>query len=184
MEPPPSAECNHPDSLRHTLTICSARLPPELLRDEVPVHDERSSTRHKLQGWRKSDVFLHKSWAQFEAETPYISGNRYFYPPSLFKAQDDNSSCKTECRFGFVVWCLLPAQCPHDWLANGRSCYSVRRSGLIWSDAQHRCGGLTTGGHLADLTTPEDLLFVSSHLLTEDNLLLLWTGLNDQQVFF
>lgn len=105
-----------------------------------------------------------------------------FYPPSLFEPRDDNLSCRTERRFGFVVWCLLLAQCPHDWLANGRSCYSVRRSALSWRDAQRSCTGLTARGHLADLKTPEDLLFVSSHLLTEDNLLLLWTGLNDQQV--
>ncbi|XP_056272982.1 phosphatidylinositol phosphatase PTPRQ [Pseudoliparis swirei] len=72
------------------------------------------------------------------------------------------------------------AQCPSDWLANGRSCYSVRRTGLTWSDAQHICGGLAAGSHLADLKTVEDLLFISYHLLSL-NLLLLWTGLNDHQ---
>ncbi|XP_017261076.1 phosphatidylinositol phosphatase PTPRQ [Kryptolebias marmoratus] len=76
---------------------------------------------------------------------------------------------------------LVTAQCPHGWWADGRSCYSVRRSGRSWSDAQTRCSDLTAGGHLAALKTPEDLLFVSSHLLTDDDLLLLWTGLNDQQ---
>lgn len=74
------------------------------------------------------------------------------------------------------------AQCPHDWSANGRSCYSVRRAGLTWSDAQHSCRDLAAGSHLADLKTLEDLLFISSHLLKHNNLLLLWTGLNDQQV--
>uniref|UniRef100_A0A3Q3AT54 C-type lectin domain-containing protein n=1 Tax=Kryptolebias marmoratus TaxID=37003 RepID=A0A3Q3AT54_KRYMA len=74
--------------------------------------------------------------------------------------------------------------CPHGWWADGRSCYSVRRSGRSWSDAQTRCSDLTAGGHLAALKTPEDLLFVSSHLLTDDDLLLLWTGLNDQQVVY
>ncbi|XP_031716794.1 phosphatidylinositol phosphatase PTPRQ [Anarrhichthys ocellatus] len=72
------------------------------------------------------------------------------------------------------------AQCPPGWLANGRSCYTVRRTGLTWTDAQHSCGGLAAGSHLADLKTVEDLLFKSSHLLSH-NLLLLWTGLNDQQ---
>ncbi|XP_041854149.1 phosphatidylinositol phosphatase PTPRQ [Melanotaenia boesemani] len=76
---------------------------------------------------------------------------------------------------------LETAQCPQGWLANERSCYSVRRSGLNWSDAQHSCTDLVAGSHLVNLKTPEDLLFVSSYLLADDNLLLLWTGLNDQQ---
>ncbi|XP_037623294.1 phosphatidylinositol phosphatase PTPRQ isoform X2 [Sebastes umbrosus] len=73
------------------------------------------------------------------------------------------------------------AQCPPDWLADGRSCYTVRATGLTWSDAQHSCRGLAAGSHLADFKTVEDLLFISSHLLSHNNLLLLWTGLNDQQ---
>ncbi|XP_032379548.1 phosphatidylinositol phosphatase PTPRQ isoform X1 [Etheostoma spectabile] len=73
------------------------------------------------------------------------------------------------------------AQCPPDWLADGRSCYTVRRKGLTWSDAQHHCSGLAAGSHLADLQTLEDLLFISSHLRRHNNLLLLWTGLNDQK---
>ncbi|XP_070763484.1 phosphatidylinositol phosphatase PTPRQ [Enoplosus armatus] len=73
------------------------------------------------------------------------------------------------------------AQCPPDWLANGRSCYTVRRTGLTWSDAQHGCRDLVAGSHLADLKTLQELLFISSHLLSHNNLLLLWTGLTDQQ---
>ncbi|KAF7224525.1 receptor type Q [Nothobranchius furzeri] len=72
-------------------------------------------------------------------------------------------------------------QCPHRWLADERSCYTVRRSGLSWSDAQLSCTNLAAGSHLANLKTPNEQLFVSSHLLTDDGLLLLWTGLNDQQ---
>ncbi|XP_075998501.1 phosphatidylinositol phosphatase PTPRQ [Genypterus blacodes] len=73
------------------------------------------------------------------------------------------------------------AQCPSGWLANGRSCYTVRRAGLPWSDAQHSCRDAAAGGHLADLQTPDDFNYVSSHLLSRNDLLLLWTGLNDQQ---
>nr|XP_043892479.1 phosphatidylinositol phosphatase PTPRQ isoform X1 [Solea senegalensis] len=72
------------------------------------------------------------------------------------------------------------AQCPSAWLANGRSCYTVRGRGMRWSDAQHSCKQLAAGSRLADLTNPEDVLFVSSHLLSHNNLLL-WTGLSDQQ---
>lgn len=53
---------------------------------------------------------------------------------------------------------------------------------MTWSDAQHRCRDLAAGSHLADLKTLEDLLFLSSHLLRRNDLLLLWTGLKDQQV--
>ncbi|KAM9352376.1 phosphatidylinositol phosphatase PTPRQ [Symphorus nematophorus] len=77
--------------------------------------------------------------------------------------------------------CTETAQCPPGWLANGRSCYTVRRTGLAWSDAQHSCRALAAGSHLADLKTLDDLVFISSHLLSHNNLLLLWTGLNDQQ---
>ncbi|XP_049930076.1 phosphatidylinositol phosphatase PTPRQ isoform X4 [Epinephelus moara] len=73
------------------------------------------------------------------------------------------------------------AQCPPDWLASGRSCYTVRKTGLTWSNAQHSCKNLAAGSHLADLKTLEDVLFISSHLLSHNNLLLLWTGLTDQQ---
>ncbi|CAG5958075.1 unnamed protein product, partial [Menidia menidia] len=75
---------------------------------------------------------------------------------------------------------LETAQCPHGWLADRRNCYIVRRSGLSWNDAQHSCKVLATGSHLVNLKSVEDLLFVSSVLLTDNNLLLLWTGLNDQ----
>ncbi|XP_023811637.1 phosphatidylinositol phosphatase PTPRQ isoform X3 [Oryzias latipes] len=76
---------------------------------------------------------------------------------------------------------LKTAHCPREWLANMRSCYSVRTSALSWHDSQCSCKELAPGAHLADMKSWEDLLFVSSHLLTNENLLLLWTGLNDQQ---
>lgn len=79
--------------------------------------------------------------------------------------------------------CLVSAaQCPPGWLAHGSSCYTLRRAGQTWSDAQRRCTDVAAGSHLADLKTPDDLLFISSHLLKHNSLLLLWTGLNDQQV--
>uniref|UniRef100_A0A8C4DLE5 C-type lectin domain-containing protein n=1 Tax=Dicentrarchus labrax TaxID=13489 RepID=A0A8C4DLE5_DICLA len=60
--------------------------------------------------------------------------------------------------------------CPPDWLANERSCYTVSRTALKWSDALNRCKNLAAGSHLADLKTREDLLFISSHLLSHNNL--------------
>ncbi|CAJ1056803.1 phosphatidylinositol phosphatase PTPRQ [Xyrichtys novacula] len=73
------------------------------------------------------------------------------------------------------------ARCPPGWFANEISCYTVRRTGLTWREAQHSCRDLAAGSHLADLKTPEDLLFMLSDLLRHNNLLLLWTGLNDKQ---
>ncbi|XP_068595364.1 phosphatidylinositol phosphatase PTPRQ [Brachionichthys hirsutus] len=73
------------------------------------------------------------------------------------------------------------AQCPPNWLANGRSCYTVKRTRLTWREAHHRCRTLGAGSHLGDLTTPESILFISSHLLGQNALPLLWTGLNGQQ---
>ncbi|XP_065812716.1 phosphatidylinositol phosphatase PTPRQ [Labrus bergylta] len=74
------------------------------------------------------------------------------------------------------------AQCPPGWLANGRSCYIVRRTGLTWREAQLSCRHLAAGSHLADLKTSENQFFIFSHLLSQNNLLLLWTGLNDKQM--
>ncbi|KAM6936927.1 phosphatidylinositol phosphatase PTPRQ [Xenentodon cancila] len=76
---------------------------------------------------------------------------------------------------------LETAQCPRGWLADERNCYAVRRSGLTWNDALHSCTDLVPGSNLADLKTSKNQLFVSSYLLNDDHLLLLWTGLNDQQ---
>nr|XP_019934116.1 PREDICTED: phosphatidylinositol phosphatase PTPRQ [Paralichthys olivaceus] len=73
------------------------------------------------------------------------------------------------------------AQCPPGWPARERSCYTVRRRALTWSDARHSCKQLAAGSHLADFKSLHDLTFVSSHLLSHNNLLLLWTGLSDQQ---
>ncbi|XP_067445742.1 phosphatidylinositol phosphatase PTPRQ [Thunnus thynnus] len=105
-------------------------------------------------------------------------------PGTRFKAQAVittfvkhlNMTLKQRLSFGIET-----AQCHTGWLANGRNCYTVRRAGLAWSDAQHSCREQAAGSHLVDLKTLEDLLFVSSHLLRHNTLLLLWTGLNDQQ---
>ncbi|XP_031657889.1 phosphatidylinositol phosphatase PTPRQ isoform X2 [Oncorhynchus kisutch] len=72
------------------------------------------------------------------------------------------------------------AQCPIGWLASGRSCHSVSRRSLSWGDAQQTCIGMASGGHLVDVKTERDLLLISSHLTTHNNLLLLWTALNDR----
>uniref|UniRef100_A0A3Q3QG56 C-type lectin domain-containing protein n=1 Tax=Monopterus albus TaxID=43700 RepID=A0A3Q3QG56_MONAL len=78
---------------------------------------------------------------------------------------------------------LYNPQCPPGWLPNGRNCFTVRRTGLTWDGAQHSCKRLADGSHLADLKTLEDLFFVSSQILSHSSLLLLWTGLSDQQTF-
>ncbi|XP_052321812.1 phosphatidylinositol phosphatase PTPRQ isoform X2 [Oncorhynchus keta] len=72
------------------------------------------------------------------------------------------------------------AQCPIGWLASGRSCHSVSRRSLSWGDAQQTCIGMASGGHLVDVKTERELLLLSSHLTTHNNLLLLWTALNDR----
>uniref|UniRef100_A0A3B4X7S4 C-type lectin domain-containing protein n=1 Tax=Seriola lalandi dorsalis TaxID=1841481 RepID=A0A3B4X7S4_SERLL len=51
---------------------------------------------------------------------------------------------------------------------------------LTWK--LHRQESLSTLSLYNTHTQSEDLLFVSSHLLNHNNLLLLWTGLSDQQV--
>lgn len=89
-----------------------------------------------------------------------------------------------EASYCALMIMMIADQCPQGWLANGRSCYSVGTSVLSWGDAMSRCKQLVYGSHLVDLKTLEDLFFVSSYLQTTDNLLLIWTGLNDQKVTF
>uniref|UniRef100_A0A3B4FMQ4 C-type lectin domain-containing protein n=1 Tax=Pundamilia nyererei TaxID=303518 RepID=A0A3B4FMQ4_9CICH len=102
-----------------------------------------------------------------------------------------NFGLSYKIHLAFMLCCLrkveflsqmLFSQCPPGWIAIGGSCYIVRRTGLTWSDALHRCSDLAAGSHLANLKSLEDLFFISSYLLSQNNLLLLWTGLNDQQV--
>ncbi|XP_038872833.1 phosphatidylinositol phosphatase PTPRQ [Salvelinus namaycush] len=90
----------------------------------------------------------------------------------MLKAIKNNTTLKTKT---FHI-----AQCPIGWLASGRSCYSVSRRSLSWGDAQQTCIGMASGGHLVDVKTERDLLLLSSHLTTHNNLLLLWTALNDR----
>uniref|UniRef100_A0A3P9CYE8 C-type lectin domain-containing protein n=1 Tax=Maylandia zebra TaxID=106582 RepID=A0A3P9CYE8_9CICH len=87
-------------------------------------------------------------------------------------------------KFTLFSLSVTSLQCPPGWIAIGGSCYIVRRTGLTWSDALHRCSDLAAGSHLANLKSLEDLFFISSYLLSQNNLLLLWTGLNDQQVSY
>ncbi|XP_041652025.1 phosphatidylinositol phosphatase PTPRQ [Cheilinus undulatus] len=90
--------------------------------------------------------------------------------------KDQNLTFKQRLDVGMET-----AQCPPGWLANERGCYIVRRIALTWREAAHSCRDLAAGSHLADLKSPEDLLFTFTHLLNQKNLLLLWTGLNDRK---
>ncbi|KAA8590158.1 hypothetical protein FQN60_014092, partial [Etheostoma spectabile] len=126
----------------------------------------------------------HDDYCSLDLETSQTTKLKGLQPGTRFKAKvvvttflkHLNMTLKQSFSSGMET-----AQCPPDWLADGRSCYTVRRKGLTWSDAQHHCSGLAAGSHLADLQTLEDLLFISSHLRRHNNLLLLWTGLNDQK---
>ncbi|XP_077423433.1 uncharacterized protein LOC144053175 [Vanacampus margaritifer] len=73
---------------------------------------------------------------------------------------------------------LETAHCHTDWLANGRSCYTVSRTASARKDAEHVCQKWAAGSHLAELKTKEDLLFVSSHLQGHNAWLLMWMRLS------
>uniref|UniRef100_A0A3B5A5C3 C-type lectin domain-containing protein n=1 Tax=Stegastes partitus TaxID=144197 RepID=A0A3B5A5C3_9TELE len=87
-------------------------------------------------------------------------------------------SCASQTQ---IAWDFPQPMFTHSCFGFSYNAPDGRKTALTWSDAQHSCSDLAAGSHLADLKTLEDLLFMSSYLLTHDNLLLLWTGLNDQQ---
>ncbi|XP_028304092.1 uncharacterized protein LOC114464234 [Gouania willdenowi] len=107
-------------------------------------------------------------------------------PETRFRAEVVVVSFLADLQLTFsqkLSFLLETAHCSVGWLANGRSCYSVRRAERTWSVAQRTCSSLISGGHLADLKIPEDRLLVSSHLLTSDDLLMqLWAGLHDPRL--
>uniref|UniRef100_A0A3B4BG57 C-type lectin domain-containing protein n=1 Tax=Periophthalmus magnuspinnatus TaxID=409849 RepID=A0A3B4BG57_9GOBI len=74
------------------------------------------------------------------------------------------------------------SQCPPGWLPNRRHCYTVEKKPLAWSQARQSCSDRAAGSHLADLKTRQDLYFITSHLMSLNSLLLLWTALNDRLV--
>ncbi|XP_055078550.1 phosphatidylinositol phosphatase PTPRQ [Periophthalmus magnuspinnatus] len=75
---------------------------------------------------------------------------------------------------------IQTAQCPPGWLPNRRHCYTVEKKPLAWSQARQSCSDRAAGSHLADLKTRQDLYFITSHLMSLNSLLLLWTALNDR----
>lgn len=181
METSPTAEPIQPESIWHSHTICHTRLQHWALGGrKVPLHVGGSPAWHTLQGQSCGDYISQTPWCDFEAETQHRHGNRCNLKTTILTI-----NLKTHLQDVWTLWSnlfLFPAQCPPGWLASGRSCYSVRRRALTWREAQRSCKRLAAGSHLADLKTPDDLLFVSSHLLSHNSLLLLWTGLSDQQV--
>ncbi|KAM8891585.1 phosphatidylinositol phosphatase PTPRQ isoform 2-T2 [Spinachia spinachia] len=145
------------------------------------LHKEQTLSSLSLYNTRTQSVTHIFNMNSSETESQYTVNG--LQPSTRFKAnvlvstflKHLNVTLKQRLSIAFET-----AQCPTGWLASGRSCYSVRRTGLTWSDARQGCRGLAAGSHLVDLKTAEDLHFISSHLL-KTNLLLLWTGLNDQQ---
>lgn len=158
-------------SLSHTSSTSAHQR--QSLSTQWKVSSLAHASRPKL-WWRHSSDALIWPWRRDSAlpqkQVLFACTTNFNYHPYLM--QD-----------GLSWWLFLPlAQCPPGWLADGRSCYTVSRRGLTWTDAQHSCRGLAAGSHLADMKTLEDQVFISSHLLSHNALLLLWTGLNDQQV--
>ncbi|XP_064175003.1 phosphatidylinositol phosphatase PTPRQ-like isoform X2 [Anguilla rostrata] len=74
---------------------------------------------------------------------------------------------------------LQTALCPVGWVPSESSCWRAWRRGRPWVEAGLACNA--SGSHLADIETEEDFLFISSYLSTLNNMMLVWTGLNDLQ---
>uniref|UniRef100_A0A452HAB7 C-type lectin domain-containing protein n=1 Tax=Gopherus agassizii TaxID=38772 RepID=A0A452HAB7_9SAUR len=63
-----------------------------------------------------------------------------------------------------------------------RSCYKMNKSSKPWSTAQQICELSSIGAHLVDIQNEEEHIFISSYLQTVNQIIMLWTGLNDMKV--
>uniref|UniRef100_A0A8C3EX98 C-type lectin domain-containing protein n=1 Tax=Chrysemys picta bellii TaxID=8478 RepID=A0A8C3EX98_CHRPI len=72
--------------------------------------------------------------------------------------------------------------CSQGWLAFKGSCYKMSKSSKPWSMAQQICELSSIGAHLVDIQNEEEHIFISSYLQTVNQIIMLWTGLNDMKV--
>ncbi|XP_078272795.1 phosphatidylinositol phosphatase PTPRQ [Rhinoraja longicauda] len=73
----------------------------------------------------------------------------------------------------------LVAPCPPGWIGSFYSCYWIRKDCKKWKDASQFCKSATNDVHLVDINTDEEFQFISSHLRSQNDFSMLWTGLND-----
>ncbi|XP_074980428.1 phosphatidylinositol phosphatase PTPRQ isoform X6 [Caretta caretta] len=71
--------------------------------------------------------------------------------------------------------------CSQGWLAFKGSCYKMSKSSKPWSKAQQICQLSSIGAHLVDIQNEEEHIFISSYLQTVNQIIMLWTGLNDMK---
>ncbi|XP_062990783.1 phosphatidylinositol phosphatase PTPRQ [Elgaria multicarinata webbii] len=69
--------------------------------------------------------------------------------------------------------------CSDGWTAFKQNCYKVSKESLPWSMAQQNCGLFSSRAHLVDIRNKEEHTFLASYLQSFNQLIMLWTGLND-----
>uniref|UniRef100_A0A8C0J7N0 C-type lectin domain-containing protein n=1 Tax=Chelonoidis abingdonii TaxID=106734 RepID=A0A8C0J7N0_CHEAB len=89
-------------------------------------------------------------------------------------------SCITE--FTPLHSLLFISLCSQGWLAFKGSCYKMNKSSKPWTTAQQICELSSIGAHLVDIQNEEEHIFISSYLQTVNQIIMLWTGLNDMRV--
>uniref|UniRef100_A0A8C3XNJ8 C-type lectin domain-containing protein n=1 Tax=Chelydra serpentina TaxID=8475 RepID=A0A8C3XNJ8_CHESE len=78
---------------------------------------------------------------------------------------------------------LESMMCMHSKVSEPRgSCYKMSKSSKPWSTAQQICELFSIGAHLVDIQNEEEHIFISSYLQTVNQIIMLWTGLNDLKV--
>ncbi|XP_008938043.1 PREDICTED: uncharacterized protein LOC103772463, partial [Merops nubicus] len=69
--------------------------------------------------------------------------------------------------------------CPQGWVAFQSSCYQVGKESRTWKVAQRTCETSSRGAHLLDIGSEEERGFISFYLQTINQIIMVWTGLND-----
>ncbi|XP_030070443.1 phosphatidylinositol phosphatase PTPRQ isoform X2 [Microcaecilia unicolor] len=70
--------------------------------------------------------------------------------------------------------------CSPGWMAFKDSCYQINKQCTSWSDAQDLCDSSYGGAHLVNIKTEEEYSFISSYLRASNEIIMIWSGLNDR----
>ncbi|XP_067324506.1 struthiocalcin-1-like [Anolis sagrei] len=81
----------------------------------------------------------------------------------------------------FVLQVTDVVACPTDWLSHKNSCFGLFKSiRMSWHDAEAACQSKTAGGHLATITSEEEMRSISSFINRNyGDVSDIWIGLQD-----
>ncbi|KAJ6651382.1 hypothetical protein lerEdw1_020955 [Lerista edwardsae] len=140
------------------------------------LHLEFINVSQTLNVQVETGVYYHFSWLLFLVRK--LMGKDHFD-----SALNGNSSKEKEAQQEATVLVLAlgggSRSCSDGWTAFKQNCYKISTESKPWSVAQQNCGLFSSGAHLVDIRSKEEHAFLLSYLQSLDQIIMLWTGLND-----